>query len=179
MLFYTGKGDKGVSYVGKKTYPKNSPIAEALGELDELNSLLGAVRNELKRKTISKKLLSIQESLFIIQAQIASTMFPGAQSPEMTTEKVQELERAIETMERALRPERGFVIPGGNRDSAWFDVLRAVSRRVERRLVALHAVQKISLQILAYMNRLSSYLYALARTAAAGGRRKEQKPTYR
>lgn len=178
MLFYTGKGDKGISRVGKKTYSKNSSIAEALGELDELNSLLGAVRNELKRKTISKKLLQVQGSLFIIQAQIAASMFPEARSPELTIEKVRELEREIETIERALRPERGFVIPGRNRDSSWLDVARAVSRRVERRLVALHAVQKLSPCILSYMNRLSSYLYALARSAAAEDRVKEQKPTY-
>ena len=78
MLFYTGKGDGGVSHINGKKYPKDSLIAKALGELDELNSMLGVVRSVLKKKKIAPKLLSVQESLFILQAQIASIMVNDA-----------------------------------------------------------------------------------------------------
>ena len=75
-LFYTGKGDKGVSRVGKKNYPKDSPILEALGDLDELNSFLGLVRSTVKDKKLMAGLQTVQQHLFIVQAQIAVLMFP-------------------------------------------------------------------------------------------------------
>lgn len=177
-LFYTGKGDKGVSQVGKKKYPKDSPIIEALGDLDELNSLLGVVRSSISSKGLKAKLISVQENLFIIQARVAWLMFQQFESPQMTKEKIRAMEKEIEDMEEKIKPERGFVISGENRKAAWLDLARAVSRRVERSVVKVNKRHKLPEELLTYLNRLSSYLYALARLEISETKTKEKKPTY-
>ncbi|MBI4138393.1 MAG: cob(I)yrinic acid a,c-diamide adenosyltransferase [Candidatus Wildermuthbacteria bacterium] len=177
-FFYTGKGDAGQSLIGGKKYPKDSPIVMALGDLDELNSFLGLARSSCESKTLNKKLFAVQEDLFIIQARVAWLMFQKFRAPQMTQEKVSMLEQAIEEMEKQIDPERGFVVPGEHAVSAWLDVARAVSRRAERSIVALSGRRKIPREILAYMNRLSSYLYALARMEIAKAKIRERKPHY-
>ena len=92
-LFFTGKGDKGSSHIGKKKYPKDSPIVEALGDLDELNSLLGVVKTQIHRVGLSKKLEKIQENLFIIQARVAWLMYPKFPSPQITKDKIRAMEK--------------------------------------------------------------------------------------
>jgi cob(I)alamin adenosyltransferase len=178
-LFYTGKGDKGSSHIGKKKYPKDSPIVEALGDLDELNSLLGVVKTQVHKPRLAKKLEGVQENLFIIQARIAWLMYPKFPSPQMTDEKIRAMEQEIDSIEKKVKPERGFVISGSDSIASWLDMLRAVSRRVERRVVKLHKTQPLPQEILTYLNRLSSYLYALARAEVAAKKIKESRPTYK
>ncbi|MDO8470904.1 MAG: cob(I)yrinic acid a,c-diamide adenosyltransferase [bacterium] len=178
-LFYTGKGDKGTSSVGKKKIPKDSQVLEALGELDELNSLIGLVRNILPEQGISKKLEQIQENLFIIQARVAWTLFPKFKAPQLSGEKIASMEKEIEKMEALIKPERGFIVPGSNARSGWLDFLRTVSRRTERRVYAFSKKKKLPQEILTYLNRLSSYFYALARLEASFEKQKEHHPTYR
>ncbi|MDP2735290.1 MAG: cob(I)yrinic acid a,c-diamide adenosyltransferase [bacterium] len=177
-LFYTGKGDKGTSSVGKKKYPKDSPILEALGDLDELNSLLGLMRSSLKKKDLGRKLFLVQENLFIIQARIAWLMFTKFTSPQMTQEKIRKMELEIEAMEKSIRPERGFIIPGENETASWLDLARAVARRAERSTARLNKKRKLPQEVLTYLNRLSSYLYALARLEISRTNTKERKPRY-
>ncbi len=177
-LFFTGKGDGGTSSIGKKKVPKDSQILEALGELDELNSLLGLVRNVLYEKNISKKLEHVQENLFIIQARVAWLLFPKFNAPALRQEKIVSMEKEIEKMEALIKPERGFIVPGSNMRSAWLDVARAVSRRVERRVYTVSKKKKLPQEILTYLNRLSSYLYALARLEAYAKNTNEQHPSY-
>lgn len=179
MLFYTGKGDLGQSHIGQKKYPKDSPVLEVLGELDELNSLCGLARSVKKDKALSRSLKSVQESLFIIQAQIAWFLYPKFQSPELKKRKIRELEQEIESMEKKINPERGFVISGANEKAAWLDYLRAVARRAERRAFALSKKKPLPPEILMYLNRLSSYLYALARLELHKKHIKEPKPAYK
>ena len=178
MLFYTGKGDRGTSSIGKRKIPKDSFILEALGELDELNSLLGLVRNVLYEKGLSKKLKQVQENLFIIQARVAWLLFPKFNASQLGQEKIVSMEKEIKEMEALIKPERGFIVPGFNTRSAWLDVARAVSRRTERRVYAVSKKKKLPQEILTYLNRLSSYLYALARMEASHGKNKESHPTY-
>ena len=178
-LFFTGKGDKGSSHIGKKKYPKDSPIVEALGDLDELNSLLGVVKTQIHRVGLSKKLEKIQENLFIIQARVAWLMYPKFPSPQITKDKIRAMEKEIDAIEKKIRPERGFIISGSDPVSSWLDMLRAVSRRVERRVVKLHKTRALPQEILSYLNRLSSYLYALARAEAVAKKIKESRPTYK
>lgn len=179
VLFYTGKGDKGESFIGGKKYPKDSPIIEALGDLDELNSLLGVVKAQAHKPSLAKKLERVQENLFIIQARIAWLMYPRFPSPQMTKEKIKEMEQEINAIEKKIKPERGFVISGSDPIASWLDMLRAVSRRVERRVVKLHKARALPQEIIVYLNRLSSYLYALARAEAAVKKIKEPRPTYK
>ncbi|MDO8474172.1 MAG: cob(I)yrinic acid a,c-diamide adenosyltransferase [bacterium] len=177
-LFFTGKGDKGSSHIGGKKYPKDSPIVEALGDLDELNSLLGVVKTQIRKPSLAKKLEDVQENLFIIQARIAWLMYPKFPSPQMTKDKIKAMEQEIEAIEKKIKPERGFVISGSDIVASWLDMLRAVSRRVERRVVKLHKTRFFPQEIITYLNRLSSYLYALARAEAAAKKIKESRPTY-
>ena len=176
-LFYTGKGDKGSSLVGKKKYPKDSPILEALGDLDELNSLLGVIRSSAKRD-LKQKLFLIQENLFIIQAQVAWLMFKKFKSPRITEQKIQRMEQEIDEMEKKIKPQRGFIISGENEQASWLDYARAVSRRAERSAVKLNKKHHLSQELLTYLNRLSSYLYALARFEISENKIKEKKPQY-
>lgn len=179
MFFYTGKGDKGSSLIGKKKYPKDSSVLEALGELDEFNSLLGLFKSTQKGKQFSKNLSKVQQMLFVIQARIAWILYPKFSSPQVSKERVRELEREIDKAEKTIHPKRGFIVPGSNEISAWLDYIRAVERRVERRVFALSKRKKVPKEILAYLNRLSSYLYALARLEVHKKKLKESKPTYK
>ncbi|MCH7552059.1 cob(I)yrinic acid a,c-diamide adenosyltransferase [Patescibacteria group bacterium] len=176
-LFYTGKGDKGQSHIGKKKYSKDSPIMEALGDLDELNSLLGVIRAAAK-KGLNKKLFLVQENLFIIQARVAWIMFNKFESPQLTQEKIQKMEQEIDAIETKIHPERGFIISGENKEAAYLDYARTIARRAERSVIRLTKKQKLPEELVAYLNRLSGYLYALARLEISESRMKEKKPRY-
>lgn len=181
-LFYTGKGDRGTSHIGKKKYPKDSLILETLGNLDELNSFLGLIRSVVQNKKLAADLEEVQQHLFIVQAQVAQVMFSEFSakggSPQLKKEKVEWLEREIRAIEKKIKPERGFVIPGATATSAWLDVARAVSRRTERTAATFRRKHPLSPEILSYLNRLSSYLYALARLESVSRKIREQKPKY-
>tara|TARA_Y100000310_G_C20594054_1_gene769583 strand:- start:21 stop:560 length:540 start_codon:yes stop_codon:yes gene_type:complete len=176
-LFYTGKGDKGKSFVGRKNYPKDSPILEMLGDLDELNSLLGVIRSTAIRD-LNQRLFLVQENLFIIQAKVAWLMFQKFESPQITKDKIRIMEKEIESIEKRIKPKHGFVIPGEQETAAWLDFARAISRRVERSAVKLNKQHKLPQELLTYLNRLSSYLYALARLDISKNKTREKKPRY-
>ncbi|MBI1971566.1 MAG: cob(I)yrinic acid a,c-diamide adenosyltransferase [Candidatus Wildermuthbacteria bacterium] len=178
-LFYTGRGDKGKSSIGKKKIPKDHPALVALGDLDELNSLLGLVRAAAKRKALRQKIQTVQQNLFTIQANVAWNLYPKFKAPPFSEEKVRMMEKAIETMETAIRPKRGFVVAGADEIAAWLDYARTVARRAERSTFVFLKQKKISPSLLTYLNRLSSYLYALARFEAHKAKIKESNPTYR
>ena len=177
-LFYTGKGDKGLSVVGKKKYPKDSPIMEALGDLDELNSLLGVIRATAK-KELQHKIFLVQENIFIIQARIAWLMFKKFESPQLAKDKIQKMEREIDEIEKRIQPERGFVISGENEQASWLDYARTVVRRTERSVLRLSKKQELPEELVAYLNRLSGYLYALARLEISENKIREKKPQYK
>lgn len=182
-LFYTGKGDKGQSIIGKKKIDKTCIEIEALGDLDELNSLIGlakAGKLPIKTKNI---LHAVQENLFIIQANVASLMLKSKHKPPaLSKTKIKDIENIIDECERKLKPERGFIISGTNEVSALLDYIRAVSRRAERSVLAFNKSYKrykISPEILAYLNRLSSLFFALARVEARKSHKKEKNPSYK
>ena len=193
-IFYTRCGDKGTSRVTKtKIVAKTDPVIGVLGDLDELNSLFGLVRTQ-KISAHSKKVLRfVQEDLFIIQAQIALLLIGGSQKMKaFPLDKVGRLEQEIDVLEKIVKLKRKFVVAGSNEASAWFDYCRAVSRRVERSTVKLCKTadnrasifakasegRGISWTILAYLNRLSSLLYALARREAKRKGVLEEHPRY-
>ena len=177
-LFYTGKGDAGTSQIGKKKVPKDSPIIETLGDLDELNSLIGVERSNLSDRDLKGKLKQVQEALFIIQARVAWIMFPEYKAKELSGQRTLDLEKEIDDIEERIKPERGFIVSGEEQKAAQLDYIRAVARRVERRIDTLHKKHPLPPEILSYMNRLSSYLYALARLEVFKAKIKESKPRY-
>jgi len=177
-LFYTGKGDKGISQIGKKKIAKDSPILETLGDLDELNSLIGVARSTIQDKELKEKFKQVQEALFIIQARVAWIMFPEYEAKELSESRIAEIEKEIDVIEEKIKPERGFIISGEDPIAAELDYIRAVARRVERRIDTLHKKHPLPPEVLAYINRLSSYLYALARLEVFEAKIKESKPRY-
>ncbi|TSC59900.1 MAG: cobalamin adenosyltransferase [Parcubacteria group bacterium LiPW_15] len=180
-LFYTGKGDKGVSEVwdGKKL-DKTSVELVALGDLDELNSLLGLVRSRTPDKNNKKVLLSVQDELFTIQANIYLLAIGRLEkAPELGEEKVRMVERIIDALEEFVGPERGFVISGEDPEEAWLDFARAVARRAERSAIELNKKMALPENVLAYLNRLSSLLFAMGRASAKKRGKKEKGPSYK
>lgn len=180
-VFYTKKGDKGISHINKtKTISKTDPALGVLGGLDEVNSLLGLVRAQRISRRAKKAVRILQEDLFVMQAHIASLLMDGrSEKREFPLSAVVHLEKEIDVLERIVKPKRKFVIAGSNPASAWLDYARAVSRRVERDMVRLCKTKHgkwISWTARAYANRLSSMLYALARYEAK--RIQEEHPTY-
>ena len=179
-MFYTGKGDDGNTglFGTEKRVSKASPIPEALGATDELNSLLGICKvksSDLSLpngKNVSGLIDLVQGQLFIAQAELAGT------DKTIDKKKVEELEIVIKEIEKSLPKIHTFRVSGGTELSALFDYARAVSRRTERRLVAAAELKEIGLGTRGYFNRLSSLLYALARLANAKFGITEQSPTY-
>ncbi len=184
MALFTGKGDKGTTktFGCDQRISKSSAIAEALGALDEVNSFLGLVKVEcdvlntqFQDKKFSVIVHQVQENLFIIQAEVA-----GAEKT-IDVSKVKEAEEIINGIEKELPPIKTFFISGGTRLASLFDISRTMARRAERRVVGVYDEQtrKIGDQTLAYLNRLSSLLYALARFSNHVGGIVEEAPDYK
>lgn len=181
-MFYTGKGDKGVCELGKgKRIPKTDAAIAAVGALDELNSLLGLVRNQKVSARAKKELLDAQEKLFIIQAQIAVIMMGKEyNAPLLPENAVHNLEIIVDALEKEVKPGKHFIIPGACEGAAWLDYARALARRSELELLMFNSKSKKKLSPLAlsYSNRLSSLLYALARAETKRFKKKETRPSY-
>ncbi len=184
-MLYTRKGDGGTTktFSGEKRISKSSSVAEALGSLDEINSFLGLVKVEAEQlngvvpgcdKSMSALIHEIQETLFIIQAEVAGFPKPLGMG------KVQAVEKVIDAIEKELPPIKTFFISGGTKLASYMDVSRTLARRAERRVVAVsdEASAPISPETLAYLNRLSSILYALARYSNHLFNIKEVPPCY-
>lgn len=191
-MLYTRKGDKGDTYFfdsqGER-FSKGSWRAEALGALDEINSLLGVCKAKAKdtdikinRHTLPDILEQVQQNLFIIQAAIA-----GADK-QITQDKIDFVEGIINGIEKELPEIRTFFLAGGSELSALLDYARAVARRTERRVVRYSEIVSASSpqvgeievkpEIRAYLNRLSSLLYALVRIVNLKLGIKEIPPSY-
>lgn len=156
--------------------PKDSQIYDTLGSLDEINSWVGVCRAQVAEDVpdvfLEKELFRVQEALFIIQAECA-----GADKRIEAT-AVTTLEEVISAIEDSVGNPHAFVVPGATKISAVLDYARTVARRAERSLVSLAKEHSISNESLAYMNRLSSLFYALARYASKEGKAKESSPSY-
>ena len=177
-VFYTRKGDKGKSHVGKIKLDKTRLEMEALGQLDELNSAIGVLKSQKISERLRDILHHIQESLFIIQAHVANMMMRSKiKVPDFKASVIKETERVIDDIEKALEPSRKFIISGANPASAWLDLLRAKSRNAERAILRIKNAENLSPEIRAYLNRLSSLFFALARHEARN--KKERNPNYK
>jgi cob(I)alamin adenosyltransferase len=165
---------------------KSSKVAEALGALDEVNSYLGLCRADIRGRSaftvpagkrmrpVETVVHDVQQTLFIVQAEVA-----GAPK-HVGKAKITGLETVTDSIESALPPIHSFSLSGGTYLSALFDVARTMARKAERRVVAMHeeGVQTVRPNTLAYLNRLSSLLFALARYANHVDAVKEEAPTY-
>ena len=165
-MLYTRKGDDGKTgtFGCDQRISKSSAIAEALGSLDEINSFLGICKVKSEKENLiladgthfSKMIHEVQKNLFIIQAEVAGS------SMSITLEKIKEIEEIIDWVERELPPITTFFI---SEIATLFDIARTIARRAERRVIGVadEGKIKISENTKAYLNRLSSLLYAMAR----------------
>lgn len=160
MPIYTRTGDEGMtSLFGGKRVHKSEDLVHAYGSLDELNSWLGLISAELTAVDVQKFLASVQSDLFTIGSTLAGWKGNLSQLPD----RVKEMEARIDAMEEGLPALTNFILPGGSRLGALVHVVRGVCRRVERQTVALNGVQKVDARVLMYLNRLSDFLFVLAR----------------
>lgn len=165
-IYYTGRGDRGKSAIGAKKIAKDDPLFEALGALDELNSWLGFCQY--------KRLKAIQEDLFIAQAEIAMVAMGKKSKIKITKAKTERLEKEIMAIDKIVPQIKKFIIPGASELSAKLDFGRALARRAERAAVKA----KVSAELLQYLNRLSSILFALARLVNYRLNKREEHPSY-
>lgn len=179
-MLYTRKGDNGTSelFGTKERFSKDSPIYDALGTLDELNSLLGICYAISGREglgvpfSVPPLIRTVQQHMFIIQAELA-----GAEKC-ITQNQIDGLEDMIDRFEEKAGNPHSFVIPGATELAGFLDYARAVSRRAERTVISARKIRTLSESTYVYLNRLSSLLYALARYVASSAGEKEKFPVY-
>lgn len=164
MKIYTRTGDLGqTSLFGGARVAKNDARIEAYGTVDELSSFLGVARASGVPAEVDAVLEQVQRDLFDVGAHLAS---PGtSRFLGVDPQRIAELEAAIDAMERELVPLTNFILPGGTLAAAQFHVARTVCRRAERCVVGLHDESEATKSTVAYLNRLSDYLFVAARFA--------------
>lgn len=161
---YTRKGDDGkTALIGGDRVSKHHIRVESYGTVDELNSQLGLIRSLEKDESVISALAEIQDRLFTLGSYLASA--PGSKMilPGLFESDVEFLEKEIDRMTTVLPELRNFVLPGASANGAHTHVARCVCRRAERLVVFLSDNEEIEPLILIYLNRLSDYLFTLAR----------------
>lgn len=172
MKIYTKTGDKGTTALfGGTRVPKHHLRIECYGTVDELNSHIGLIRDQKINTNSKKELLKIQHELFTLGAMLATppekeTLNNGKERlniPKINDDSVIFLENMIDKMNENLPPMTHFILPGGHPSVSYCHIARCVCRRAERLCVALEEQETINNAILRYLNRLSDYLFVLAR----------------
>lgn len=170
MSITTRFGDQGDTRLfSGEVVAKDSARPSAYGDLDELVSLLGVARNFCVHKATAEAILQLQRELFIVGSEIATMPAHYGRLPRRVDQALMaELDRRRDALEARTTLPTGFVVPANGQSASFLDLARAVSRRVERRAVSLHAAGDLpNVLILNWLNRLSDYLYLLARSEEA------------
>ena len=166
MKIYTKTGDKGqTGLVGGSRVAKNSARISAIGDVDELNAAIGVARSTNPPEELDQILEWLQSSLFDLGAELAS--LPGAKVSFATFDPkaTERLEEDIDRQTDGLPALKNFILPGGCPLAAHLHLARCVCRRAERSVLALHEEQEQRREVLAFLNRLSDWLFVSARTA--------------
>ncbi|HUB61982.1 MAG TPA: cob(I)yrinic acid a,c-diamide adenosyltransferase [Puia sp.] len=165
---YTKTGDKGTTgLIGGTKVPKSHPRIDAYGTIDELNSFVGLLNDHLNAAGCTTPVLKeIQDRLFTIGSSLACdpAKEPRLKIPDLKAEDITLLETEIDRMTTELPPMRSFILPGGHVAVSTAHITRCVCRRAERACVRLQEEQLfVEPLVLSYLNRLSDYLFVLAR----------------
>jgi cob(I)alamin adenosyltransferase len=172
MKIYTKTGDKGTTALfGGTRVPKHDLRIESYGTVDELNSYIGLIRDQNIDSETIESLIKIQNELFTLGAMLATppekeVLKNGKQRlniPKITILSIEYLENEIDTMNLELPPMTNFILPGGNQTVSFCHIARCVCRRAERFATALNENEVLNPDVLTYLNRLSDYLFVLAR----------------
>jgi cob(I)alamin adenosyltransferase len=162
---YTKKGDKGeTSLIGGSRVAKSDDRIEAYGTLDELNAFVGLIRDFSVDADEKKTMNEIQQQIFIAESLFAADSEEAlAKLPELTEENIVMLEQEIDRMNQRLPELTHFLIPGGHPVVSYCHIARTVCRRAERLLVKINSTLPQHQLAIKYINRLSDYLFVLAR----------------
>ena len=175
---YTRRGDKGeTSLFGSRRVSKDSPRIEAYGAIDELNSYIGVAISFSTSENVSTPLKKVQKLLFVAGADLATELVArgeGETVPRISSEDTRWLEKESDELLTKLPPLKNFILPGGSQSAANLQLARSVCRRAERRIVAVGRVEAINPELLPFVNRLSTYLFNLARYSNFAEGRKEE-----
>ena len=163
---YTRTGDKGqTSLIGGTRVPKFHPRIEVYGTIDELNSYIGLIRDQEIGQHFREVLLEIQDRLFTAESIIA--LDPEAEStvklPVLKDSDILFLEQEIDRMNEVLPELRSFILPGGHQVVSHCHIARCICRRAERHTIRLAQSQPVDELVIRYLNRLSDFLFVLAR----------------
>jgi len=165
MKIYTKGGDKGTTALfGGTRLPKHHIRIESYGSVDELNSFIGLVRDQVTDESLRATLKSIQETLFTVGSHLAAD--PSKDNlwlPAIEAAAVEMLEKGIDQMQATLEPLKNFILPGGHPVVSHCHIVRCVCRRAERNVVALSELETVPPILIQYLNRLSDYFFVLAR----------------
>jgi cob(I)alamin adenosyltransferase len=172
MKIYTKTGDKGTTALyGGTRVPKHHIRIESYGTVDELNSHLGLLRDQDIEPQYKSVLTNIQDKLFTVGAILATDpqkaiMKSGKERlniPKISDEDIKLLEHEMDRMNGQLPPMTHFILPGGHQIVSFCHIARCVCRRAERLASALNEIEPFQANTLVYLNRLSDYLFVLAR----------------
>lgn len=165
LKIYTKTGDKGqTSLLGGTRVPKHHVRIEAYGTVDEFNSWIGLLRDSITDEHIKAVLIDTQDRLFTIGSSLASDPEKSkVKIPHLSENDITLLESEIDMMNDVLPEMKSFVLPGGHETVSRCHIARCVCRRAERRVNHLAEVEKVDEIIIRYLNRLSDYLFMLAR----------------
>ena len=170
MRIYTRTGDTGeTGLFGGGRVAKDNPRVAAYGDVDELNSALGVVRAADPAELFDAELEAIQRDLFAIGGHLATPdpekVRAALERASLSSARIQDFETAIDAADAELPPLRAFILPGGSAKAAALHLARTVCRRAERSVVSLAREHPVPVLFLIYLNRLSDYLFTLARLA--------------
>jgi cob(I)alamin adenosyltransferase len=165
MKIYTKTGDKGfTSLIGGTRVPKHHLRIESYGTVDELNSYIGLIRDQDIAAHDQKILKEIQDRLFTIGSSLASDPDRSKMIiPDLHEADIELLEKEMDQMNEQLPELRHFILPGGNNAISFCHIARCVCRRAERLSVHLAEESRVDEKVNIYLNRLSDYLFILAR----------------
>ena len=171
MKIYTKTGDKGeTALYGGTRVSKASARVESYGNIDELNSFIGIAKSHIEDKEVLEQLKKIQFDLFTVGSEAATPvdklMLANGRSrlPLIIAEKeIEELENWMDAYEEKLDPLQFFILPGGGKAATFLHAARTICRRAERSLVFLNQNEEVRPELIKYLNRLSDYLFVLAR----------------
>lgn len=156
---YTRTGDDGTTGLGDGSrINKDSLRVDAMGDVDELNSVISLMMTEAVPDILVETLTQIQHDLFNLGGEIC---IPGYVI--LQKERIEDLEEAIDTLNDDLEPLKEFILPGGTKTAAYCHLARTVCRRAERKLIQLHRTEKVTDISLQYLNRLSDLLFVMCR----------------
>jgi len=172
MKIYTKTGDTGTTALfGGTRVPKHHIRIESYGTVDELNSHIGLIRDQDINQLYKNVLIEVQDRLFTVGAILATPpeneILKNGQ-PRLNINRISDsdiffLENEIDTMDTSLPQMTHFVLPGGHTTVSYCHIARCVCRRAERLVVHLHELEPTDEEVIKYLNRLSDYLFVLAR----------------